>query len=850
MILLDDLLAAGGQLHGSAVARRFSDFSYDSRMTNPGELFLALRTTRADGHDYIPAAFAAGATGVICTWPPYNTDGVTVVVSENPETLVQTWASNRLKQVDPTLIAVTGSVGKTSTKRAIDTLLSTIAPTFSTRQSFNSLLGLPVALARLQKKHQFAVLEFGSDSFGEIAHLASLFPPHIGVVTNVDHAYIKAFGSLDGIAREKKALIEALPAEGWAVLNGDDPYVAAMQQHTAAQVVTFGCGSDVHLRASDIHVSLFETSFRVHWNGHAAIHHHPSSFLVTIPLLGEPAVFIGLAAIAVAIISGMELAEAASHLSLVRPVEGRLHALPAASGATVLDDTFNATLPSMQAALRTLSAVPARRRIVVMGALSDPGAEAQATYHEIGTLAGSVADMLICKGDFGNMVVQAARKEQPGLKTSVVHTATGALQSLPLDLRAEDIILIAGSAEARMERVAAGLLDPGAELTTMLVRQGAGWHTVRVGIPDRPTWVRIDLDAVAYNTRRLHEIAGVPVMAVIKADAYGHGAVRVARAVLSSEVTMLAVATLSEARTLREADITAPILVLGYTPPWQAREAVLLDVTCAVFDLDVARALSDAAVALQRDVMVHMKVDTGMGRLGMQPDEVGIFLYEVSKLPRLRVAGLYSHFATADSADETYARQQLERFQQVLYDITAAGLRPPVVHMANSAALLRFPEARFDMVRPGIACYGLAPSYATPVPADFRPVLSFHTEVAQVKSLSRGTALSYGRTFVTQRSSLIATIPVGYADGFRRSPPWREVLVRGKRAPVVGRVCMDYALIDVTDIEGVKRGDMVTLIGAQGTDQITADEVADWLQTINYEVVAAILPRVPREVDM
>jgi alanine racemase len=338
-------------------------------------------------------------------------------------------------------------------------------------------------------------------------------------------------------------------------------------------------------------------------------------------------------------------------------------------------------------------------------------------------------------------------------------------------------------------------------------------------------------------------------MAVIKADAYGHGAVRVARAALCSHATALAVATLSEARTLREADITAPILVLGYTPPWQAREAVRLGIMCAIFEVDVARAFSAAAIALQREATVHVKIDTGMGRLGMPPDEAVPFLQALTDLPLLRVEGLYSHFATADSNDESFARLQLARFQQTVDQITAAGLRPPIIHMANSAALLRFPEARFDMVRPGIACYGLSPAEETPLPTDFRPALSFHTELAQVKSLPAGTALSYGGTFTTQRPSRIGTIPVGYADGFRRSPPWREVLIRGQRAPIVGRICMDYALVDVTDIAGAKRGDPVVIIGNQGEDCITADEVATWLGTINYEVVSAILPRVPREVE-
>ncbi len=849
MIYLDDLLHLGGRLSGIPKAHTFTDFSYDSRLTQPGELFLALHTPRGDGYDYIPAALAAGATGVLCSWPPRSSEHATVVLVDNPETFVQQWATRRMQVVNPVTIAVTGSVGKTSTKQAIATLLSGIAPTFASRQSFNTLLGLPVALARLQNEHRFAVLEFGSDRFGEIAQLSTLFPPHIGVITSVGNAHLKSFGSLAGVAQEKGALVEALPCAGWAILNGDNPHVVAMAKQTAAHVITFGQGPQCDLRASDVSLSLTETTFRIYWQGNDALAQPPASVEARIPLIGEPAVAVALAATGVALACGMPLEQAASLLAQVKRVNGRLNPLPMSNGAMLLDDTFNAVLPSMLAALRTVSMLPAKRRIVLFGDLADQSANPQADYREMGKLAGSIADVLICKGDWGMTAIHAAREVKPSLQANIVHTATAALQALPDDVGTGDLVLIKGSMEARMERIAAGLLDASVDAEKVLVRQEAGWCAVHIGAPSRPTWLRIDLDAVAHNVRRLCEIAGVPVMAVIKADGYGHGATRVARAALASGALALAVATLSEARALREVDITAPILVLGYTPPWQAHEAVKLGVTCAVFDSDTTRAFSDAAVALRCQAVVHVKVDTGMGRLGMPPEQACAFLQDVSHLPGLTVEGLYSHFATADSADETFARLQLRQFEDVLADITAAGLRPPVVHMANSAATLRFPQARFDMVRPGIGCYGLNPSHETPLPADFKPVLSFHTRLAQVKSLPAGVPLSYGGTFVTRRDSLIGTIPVGYADGFRRVPPWHEVLVRGQRAPVVGRVCMDYALVDVTDVEDVKQGDAVVLIGEQGDDCITADEVAHWLGTINYEVVSAILPRVPREVE-
>lgn len=860
MILLDDLLQAGGQLYQVGTAQQFGDIAYDSRLTRPGELFLALRTPRADGSDYIADALAAGATGIICAQPPRRvevTPATTIILAENPEELIQRWAVARLQRSAPTVVAVTGSVGKTSAKHAIATLLAGLAPTFESRQSFNSLFGLPIALAHLQPDQRFAVLEYGTARTGEIAHLAALFPPQVGVVTTIGAAHLDAFGTLEGVAHEKGALVAALPPAsqgGWAILNSDDPRVAALDSLAAANgtaVLTFGQQPGCLLQASRVRIGPAGTQVRLRWQGAAHVAARADEVEATVPLLGAPAVGAALAAVSVALVCGQTLAEAAARLAHIAPLPGRLRLLPAHHGATLLDDTFSAALPSVLAALETLAALPARRRLVVLGELTDLGAQTAAGYREIGALAGRIADMLICKGDWAQTVVQVARQARldgSALQAAVVHTAAAALHALPADLGEGDLLLVKGGATSRMERVSAGLLAPGQAAAGLLVRQEPGWSTVQVRAPGRPTWIRIDLDGLAHNVRRLRAIAGVPLMAVLKADAYGHGAVRVARTALASGAEHLAVATLGEARTLREADITAPILVLGYTPPWQAQEAVALGVACMLFDLDSAHALAAAAEAAQRRASVHVKVDTGMGRLGLAPEDVGPFLRALANRPGIFVEGLATHFATADSADERFAWLQLDRFGRLLSELTSAGLRPPIIHAANSAALLRFPTARFDMVRPGIACYGLNPGPETPLPADFRPVLTFHSEVAQVKEVPAGTPLSYGGTFVTPHRARIATIPVGYADGLRRSPPWRAVLVGGQRAPIVGRICMDYALLDVSAVPTVKRGDHVVLIGSQADEHIGADEVAEWLGTINYEVVSTLLPRVPREV--
>lgn len=369
--------------------------------------------------------------------------------------------------------------------------------------------------------------------------------------------------------------------------------------------------------------------------------------------------------------------------------------------------------------------------------------------------------------------------------------------------------------------------------------------------PIRPTWVEVDLEAVAYNVRQVKRIVGpeVEILAIVKANAYGHGALTVARTALGNGASSCGVAAVSEAVQLRERGVDAPILVLGYTPAWLAKEALLHDVTLTLYDADAARIFSRAATDLHRTARVHVKVDTGMGRLGLLPEQVVPFVEEVRDLPGLDLEGIFTHFSVADGENLEYTRWQLNRFQNVLERLAEIGVNFRKVHCANSAATLRLPEARFNMVRLGLAMYGLQPSPHVSLPVGFRPALVWKTTIAQVKELKSGSYVSYGNTYRTEQEETIAVIPVGYADGFRRAPTrWQAVLVHGQRAPIVGRICMDQTMLDVSHIPNVRAGDEVVLIGRQVEDEISAEEVADWLGTINYEVVSEILARVPRVV--
>jgi len=375
-------------------------------------------------------------------------------------------------------------------------------------------------------------------------------------------------------------------------------------------------------------------------------------------------------------------------------------------------------------------------------------------------------------------------------------------------------------------------------------------------VPLRPAWVEVNLRAIANNARRIVEIAsGAEVMAIVKANAYGHGAVESSRAALRGGVRWLGVVSVGEGIELRRANITAPILVTGYTPPDWACVAVENNMTLTIFTLDVARAISDAARALDIRARVHLKVDTGMSRLGVLPDDAVALARAVHALPNVEIEGVYTHFAMADMPDalgvvgggDAFTQKQLAIFRDVLSALERADIHPRYRHCANSPATLRLPKARFNLVRSGILIYGLDPDPQVPHPPEFVPALSFKTQVALVKQVPAGAYIGYGGAFRAARPTRVAIVMVGYADGYRRKLANNgEVLVRGKRAPIIGRVCMDQCFADVTDLEDAQAGDEVVLIGKQGAEKIRAEELAERMGTNNYETVTTISARVER----
>lgn len=369
---------------------------------------------------------------------------------------------------------------------------------------------------------------------------------------------------------------------------------------------------------------------------------------------------------------------------------------------------------------------------------------------------------------------------------------------------------------------------------------------------DSPTFVEIDISAYRHNMAEIKKKLSIKtgIITVVKADAYGHGSAVIAKEAINLGTSMLAVARFYEAVKIRQEGIDCPILLFGYCDTTDISEYFRYNIRPTINTQEDAERLSERCSSVGEEIAVHVKVDTGMGRHGlcMTENEIIKSIQKIYEMPNIKIEGIYSHFANADASDKTHAQSQIDKFERIRSKLNEIYGNKFIYHMANSAGIMDLPQSHYDLVRPGIITYGLYPSDETLNSSiDLHPVMSFKSRVTQVKKVGPGFSVSYGSTFITERETVIATVPVGYADGYSRLLSSKgEMLVRGKRAKVIGRVCMDLTMLDVTHIPEVRQDDEVVIFGSQEDEFISANELADKIGTINYEIVCMISDRVPR----
>lgn len=802
-------------------------------------LFIALRGERFDGHDFLTHVASAGAVAALVERGARAPDELECVIEvDDALTALQSLAAAWRQRMPARVIGITGSNGKTIAKEMIAAMVSRRFATYRSPGSYNSQVGVALALLGIEPEHEVAIIEAGISAVGEMEKLQRMIDPDVGVITNIGLAHAAGLPTLDVTAREKMHLFDDITEErGWLVYSEDDPTLAEAASAWRGRALGVRVSNDV-VRPRHALAAGGQPAYTIYYEraGDAwelAVGESVEDDEAPYRLSASAEHSVKNAAIAIAVASelGCESAEIRDGLAAfeVAPMRLEMHTTP--DGITLINDAYNADPTSVRAALGVLMQQGgAQRKIAILGDMLDLGVLAHAEHANVGRFAADAGvDLLIGVGEFADALVDGALAAGMPPEQARACESLDALDPI-LDelLMTSDMILFKGSRALGLERVAERLLES-------------------VG----PTRLTVDLEALRenYHATRRHLGAGVKVLAVVKSFGYGNDATRVSMALVREGVSALAVAYPDEAIPLRRMGLSLPILV-NNTMIEEADKIVKYDLTGLVYSRRVAAALAARARAKGRVARVHIKVDTGMRRVGIEPERLPALLAWLKEQGSIEVTGVMTHLAGADEVrHDDFTNEQLARFERALAMVRATGIDPGVVHAANTAAAWRFERARHDMVRVGIGLYGVAPSAEVEADSDgLRLALRMSTRVIHIKWVDVGESVGYGRTWVAPRRSLIATIAAGYNDGFARyMSNGGEVLIAGRRCPVVGNVCMDASMIDVTNVaDAVSVGDEVVIFGEQRGASIHPNELARRGGTISYEVLCNISPRVRR----
>jgi Alr-MurF fusion protein len=789
------------------------------------DLFWAISGRHFNGNDFVENAIAAGVKAAVVSRADLFESELPAdfTLIQVPDTLasLQQLATGYRNRFDFPVVGITGSNGKTLVKEMLAAILCLERKTYRSPLSYNTQVGAALGLLGMRPEHEVALIEAGISLPGEMDRLEEMIRPTHGVLTVISKAHIGGLGSLENTLEEKRRLFANLDGDSFLVLNLDDPLSMGLRPGLKSRSATFGLAAGADARAEDIEA--------LPKGGHRfRMRVFDKAFDVSLPVPGRFNILNALAAATAAKLLGASEDAIRVGLEQFRPSPMRLEMHTTVSGVTLINDTYNSDPASMTGAIDVLAKVgKGRRKIAILSAMLDLGLHSTEEHLAVGReVVRAGVDHLITVGENAALIGSAAAAE--GMPTGRITNTTGNKEAgteLEKIMNRGDVVLFKGSRWFRLERIAKELVGS-------------------IG----PTRLFVDLDAIAANIHTIRSIVGkdVQMMTVVKSFGYGNDSIRTSKVALENGVNYLAVAFPDEGATLRDNRIEDPILVFNVLAE-EVDKIVRYRLSSAVASLDIARALSQASTNDWK-IPVHIKIDTGMGRSGVWVEDAVPFIEEVLSMPGLAVEGIMTHLSSADDPDgDEYTLGQIRAFSGLLDEFKARGHTFRYVHAGNTSSIVRFPATHFNMVRPGLGIYGMYPSAAIRSLIKLEQVITFSTKIALLKEHPPGRCISYNRRFTTDRPCKIATLPVGYNDGYPRfQSNVGEVLVRGKRAPVVGTVCMDATMIDVTDIPDVKIGDEAVLIGRQGDEEILADDIAANGGTINYEIACKISPRVKR----
>lgn len=815
----------GGALRGDPAARGERVLT-DSRLgVRPGDVFWGLVGPHFDGGRFAAQALADGAAMAIVGEAhgdeielPAGGAGRAVVVVADPLAALQALAAEARNRFAGSVLAITGSTGKTTVKDMLREALAGDRRVAASPQSYNSQVGVALSLLGLDPEAEVAIIECGISLPGEMAKLQTMVRPDRGILTAIGDAHLEGLGSREVTAREKARLFVALPDDGWVLAPAAEELGRAALADVGAAVLT--------VASPERHRADFEL---VAGDGPPALRRGGRSVELELELPGPHLLQDAALAAAAALLLGASEEAIARGLRAWKPAPMRLEISTTPRGITLINDAYTADPTSVEAALEVLR----RERsggaaIAVLGGMAQLGAARAEAHRRVGRrVAESGVDRLLVIGDGGAEIAVAARAA--GLADERIASAGDVAEAaMILDeiCRPGDRVLLKASRPERLERLAALLFDSVA-----------------------PARLYVDLDRVLGNYRRIERAVGRErgVMAVVKSFGYGLDAVRVARALEQAGIAYLAVAYPDEGVTLRDRGITTPILVQNLLEA-EVDKVVRHGLTAQIVDAAQIPWLDAEARRQRRAVRVHLKIDTGMGRAGSPVDRAAELAQRVAGCEWLRLEGLMTHFAAADDPEaDDFTRRQIERFDRARAALDGAGLTPRWVHAANSAAIARFPEAHYTMVRTGLALFGYS-AVEERVALGQQPALRLVTQVVSVKRLPPKHKVGYGMTWGTENEERrIAVVALGYSDGY----PWALsnrgwMSLHGVRCPVVGRVCMDVTMLDVSELgERARPGDEVVVFGPDEGDPELL-ELAELAGTIPYELLTRISPRVRR----
>jgi alanine racemase len=807
-----------GELRGDPEAKPLRAVAIDSRRVMPGDLFFALPGRRRDGHAFLAAAEAAGAALAVVRRPgpgeaeagPPPAPGACRLLVADPLLALQQLAAWYRRQHIERVVAITGSNGKTVVKSALTTLLAGRFRVASSPGSWNSQVGVPLAVLTAPPGTQLGVFEAGVSAVGEMQRLEAILQPDYGVLVNIGLAHLGGFGSRAVTAREKMALFRHLPPGGWLIAP-PDPLL---------QGLPLPCP---HLHPGEAPPRLLGQ------------HPHGAGLLLELDLGGEPELLPVrtrsaplvedlLIAMTAALRLGVPPRDLVAALQDYTFGPTRMETWRTPEGITIVNDTASDDPISVQTALDTVAASPeAGRRLFIFGGMAELGSAEQREHGFIGRLAAErgFSELLLLPHPARASTAAAWNELRPQQPAWQLADATGLRATIRQLARPGDIVLFKGAARQELSSAARSL-----------------WESMA------PRRFLVDLDAIRDNIARFRSLCGprVAILAVLKAWAYGTELARLATALQDSGVEWIGVSAVDEGATVRRAGVHRPVLVLLMDID-EVDKAVRWRLTPVVYSLPFARALVEALAAMGASLDVHLEIDTGMGRVGVPPEEALAAARLLRGSGVTRLSGVMTHLACADDPDaDAFTRAQLQMFDAAVAAIRREGEEPLLIHAAATSGAVRFPEARHDLVRLGLGLYGIHPSPAIEREIELELAVAFISRLVQVRDHRRGDRIGYNGTYVvTAASQRVGIVAVGYNDGV----PWRfsqggEVMLQGQRLRVLGRVSMDSMAIDLDPLPEAEVGDEVLIFGAHEGQVLRPEQAARRAGTIAYDLLVQV----------